>query len=132
MKQVIVIRKDLNMRKGKMIAQGAHASMGVFFSRIVPKMNPKIMPTTDEVTIKINPIEWNWINGTFTKICVGVDSLEELWEVHNKAIDLGIPSALIIDSGKTEFNGKPTETAVAIGPALDEDIDTITGHLKLL
>lgn len=30
-KQVIVIRKDLNMRKGKMIAQGAHASMKVFF-----------------------------------------------------------------------------------------------------
>ena len=28
-KQVIVIRKDLNMRKGKMIAQGAHASMKV-------------------------------------------------------------------------------------------------------
>ena len=26
-KQVIVLRKDLNMRKGKMVAQGAHASM---------------------------------------------------------------------------------------------------------
>jgi len=30
-KQVIVLRKDLQMRKGKMIAQGAHASMKVFF-----------------------------------------------------------------------------------------------------
>lgn len=31
-KQVIVMRKDLNMRKGKMIAQGAHASVDALLS----------------------------------------------------------------------------------------------------
>jgi PTH2 family peptidyl-tRNA hydrolase len=35
-KQVIIIRKDLNMRKGKMIAQGNHASMGVIFNYMFP------------------------------------------------------------------------------------------------
>lgn len=32
-KQVIVMRKDLGMRKGKMIAQGAHASLRVLLER---------------------------------------------------------------------------------------------------
>ena len=32
-KQVIVMRKDLGMRKGKMIAQGAHASLKVLTDR---------------------------------------------------------------------------------------------------
>lgn len=33
-KQVIVVRTDLNMRKGKMCSQVAHASMKVFFDRM--------------------------------------------------------------------------------------------------
>lgn len=30
LKQIIVMRNDLNMRKGKMIAQGAHASIVLY------------------------------------------------------------------------------------------------------
>lgn len=115
-----------------MVAQGAHASMGVFFNRITPKPNPKIISLSSEVIIKINPIEWNWINGSFTKICVGVDSKEELLELFNKAEKINLPRALIVDSGKTEFSGIPTETALAIGPCKDCELDLITGHLKLL
>ena len=33
-KQVIVVRNDLNMRKGKMIAQGAHASIMFLVHRL--------------------------------------------------------------------------------------------------
>ena len=47
-KQVIVLRKDLNMRKGKMVAQGAHASMKVFFDRFHSSTriyNPPYHPT---------------------------------------------------------------------------------------
>ncbi len=125
-KQVIVLRKDLNMRKGKMVAQGCHASMKVFFNRIswCSKGEMHIMPITTEME--------NWINGSFTKICVSVDSEEQLLTIYEKAKMEDIPCSLIQDIGKTEFNGVPTYTAVAVGPALAEDVDKITGHLKLL
>ena len=44
----------------------------------------------------------------------------------------GIPCALIEDEGLTEFNGVKTKTCIAIGPWYADEIDQITGHLKLL
>ncbi len=126
MKQVIVIRKDLKMRKGKMIAQGAHASMAVFFNR------KEESEYADELLIKVDPIEFKWINGTFTKICVSVNSEQELVKIYEKAVLAKIPSAIITDVGKTEFHNEPTLTACAIGPADNDLIDTITGELPLL
>ena len=127
MKQVIIIRKDLNMRKGKMVAQGAHASMAVFFNRLYDGM-----PYDNFIKIQIDSSELKWINGIFTKVCVGVNSLEELLDIYNKAKEKQIPTALITDCGRTEFHGEPTETAVAVGPADEQIIDAITGDLKLL
>lgn len=114
-KQVIVLRKDLNMRKGKMIAQGAHASVKVVLEMKNPSEAAKV-----------------WMEGAFTKIAVGVNTEEELLALYQKAFQQGLPCALIQDSGKTEFGGVPTYTAVAIGPAFPDQIDPITGHLKLL
>lgn len=114
MKQMLVVRKDLNMRKGKMIAQGAHASMLV------------TMFHSD------HPFFKKWISGKFTKIAVGVDSEEELLSIHKKAEKLKWPTALVTDAGLTEFHGEPTNTVVAIGPAPDELVNELTGHLKLL
>ena len=125
-KQVIVIRKDLKMRKGKMIAQGAHASMKVFFDMIEYTFERKMM--LNGITPPMN----EWVNGLFTKICVGVDSEEELLDVYQRAKDAGLPCSLIQDAGLTEFGGVPTHTAVAIGPDYSHGIDDITGHLKLL
>lgn len=113
MKQVIVIRKDLNMRKGKMIAQGCHASIDAFLKATK------------------NVIE-EWDKTGHKKICVGCDSEDELVALFEAARKLSLPCSLIIDSGLTEFNGMPTKTAVAIGPGNDEDINKITGELKLL
>ena len=112
-KQVIVIRKDLNMRKGKMVAQGAHASMGAYMA------------------CEAN-VGMGWTQTGSTKICVGVDSKEELLEILDKAEDAGLPNWLVVDKGLTEFGGVPTMTAIAIGPAKAEEIDKITGELKLL
>jgi len=127
MKQVIILRKDLNMRKGKMVAQGAHASMAVFFNRRYPEWEHD-----DFIKIRIDEKEWKWINGLFTKVCLGVNSKEELLELYEQAKKLELPCALIEDSGKTEFHGNKTYTAVAIGPAEDNLINNLTGHLKLL
>ena len=131
-KQVIVMRTDLNMRKGKMVAQGCHSSLKVFFDRIE---NINTYPDGNRHEVIIDPITSEmreWIEGTFTKICVKCDSKEELYEIYNQATVKGLPCSLIIDNGLTEFNGVPTATCIAIGPASAEKIDKITGHLKLL
>jgi peptidyl-tRNA hydrolase, PTH2 family len=134
-KQVIVLRKDLNMRKGKMCAQAAHASLKVFFDRVMPS---RILSKKKESGVLAfgwniwNQAELDWFNEGFTKICVGVDSEEELVAVYEKAKEAGILCTMVTDAGKTEFGGVPTRTAVAIGPDTEERIDPITGHLKLL
>lgn len=128
-KQVIILRKDLNMRKGKMVAQGAHASMKVFFDRI---MEPKGLEWDNEITIKLTDEMFHWMNNAFTKVCVSVNSEAELLEVYQRAKDMGLPCSLITDAGRTEFNGVPTKTAVAIGPAEVGKVNEITGTLSLL
>jgi PTH2 family peptidyl-tRNA hydrolase len=129
-KQVIVIRKDLNMRKGKMISQGAHASMKV----ILDMMENDDFESTLMKTISLphNSALYDWVNGLFTKVTVSVDSEAELIEIYNKAKSSGLPCSLITDAGLTEFNGVPTNTCIAIGPGWSDNIDPITGHLKLL
>jgi peptidyl-tRNA hydrolase, PTH2 family len=125
MKQIIVMRTETEpkMRKGKMVAQGAHASMGavlhgtrwgyfgIFFDRRLRK----------------------WFKGRFTKVCVGIGGGDnELMGVYHRAKDAGLICFLVTDAGLTEFGGVPTVTCCAIGPAEDEDLKPITGHLKLL
>ncbi len=113
-KQMIVMRKDLNMRKGKMVAQGAHASM---------KATLEYMD---------HPYVKGWLEGSFTKVVVGVASFDALLGIYVHALRLEIPCSLVIDAGKTEFNGVPTFTAVGVGPAPETYTSAITGHLKLL
>lgn len=124
-KQAIVLRKDLNMRKGKMIAQGAHASMAAVLSRAQRTEAGWLIPSSDA---DIEP----WLSGRFAKISLGCDSEAELVALHQQALDAGLPCALIRDAGLTEFGGVPTLTSVAIGPAEKSKIDQITQHLKLL
>lgn len=132
-KQVIVMRNDLGMRKGKMIAQGAHASI----SFLTHKMRTALVQTEESWTTKfmveeLTEAEQSWIEGAFTKVCVRVDSEEDLVAVHEVALAAGLTSKLITDSGLTEFAGVPTKTCCAIGPDFVEAIDKVTGHLVLL
>lgn len=136
-KQVLVIRNDLGMRKGKMIAQGAHASLAVFFDRIMLHNFSLLSPPPEKLTIYgtwslKNESEVEWIEGLFTKICVRVDSEKELLEIYQKAKESNLLCSLVTDAGKTEFNGVPTKTCCAIGPDEESKIDAITGHLRLL
>jgi len=123
-KQVIVMRHDLKMRRGKQIAQGAHASMS-FLTR---KLQSKSSICMDDFT----PNEQTWIMGSFAKVCVRCNSEEELMAIHDKAIEMGLEVQLITDSGRTEFHGQPTRTCLAIGPDEASRIDRVTGHLELL
>jgi len=123
-KQVIVLRKDLNMRKGKMVAQGAHASMAAILKLAVREGDRLAIPLDE----RIEP----WLLGRFTKICVSVNSEAELLAIHEKSLAAGVLTSLILDSGVTEFGGVPTNTAVAVGPDHASKVDAITGELPLL
>lgn len=124
MKQVIIIRKDLKMRRGKEIAQGSHASMSFLLKSIKPTVEHHAM-----IDCMGEMVEW--LQGGQTKICLQIHSEEELLELHKKAEEMGLRSNYITDAGRTEFNGVPTITSLAIGPNKSEDINKITGHLKL-
>lgn len=123
-KQVIVMRHDLKMRRGKQIAQGAHASMSFLTLRLQKYGHTSLA--------NCSSAERAWLTGAFAKVCCRVDSEEELMEIHDKAVEAGLEVHLITDSGKTEFHGQPTRTCLAIGPDDAEKIDEITGHLQLL
>lgn len=123
-KQVIVIRKDLNMRKGKMCAQAAHASLAV--------LTGHQEYSGGRNKLVLDNRAYSWLKGPFTKVVVGVDSEMELKKLYNAAASFGMLCSLIKDAGKTEFHGIPTYTAIAIGPDTEEKVDAITGHLKLL
>lgn len=125
-KQVIVLRKDLNMRKGKMVAQGSHASLACITQYMIKSKRGsyRFFPPKEME-------EWLF-NRSFKKICVSVNSEIELIKIYTISVASGLPASLIQDAGHTEFHGQPTYTAVAVGPGDAEKIDPITGHLPLL
>ena len=128
-KQVIVMRKDLGMRKGKMVAQGAHAAMKVL-------LDAGALDGDERFSIRLTEPMRLWMGdprtSRFTKVCVSVDSEAALDAIVDRARAANVPVALIVDSGATEFHGVPTKTCCAVGPAWVEDIDAITGGLPLL
>ena len=133
-KQVIVIRKDLNMRKGKIAAQASHASMAFLTAKswISCPDNGTYWFCGPQLTLDFARELSDWLSNSFRKICVYVNSEEELELVYEAACQAGLITNMIIDNGVTEFHGVPTKTAVAIGPHFDEKFEGITDGLPLL
>ena len=126
-KQVIVIRRDLRMRRGKEIAQGAHASMAWLRQRLTPQL--RLAGVADRVTF--SEAERVWLEGSLRKVTVKVGSEAELLAVYDKALEAGVLVHLITDRGLTEFGGTPTRTCLAVGPDYDDRVDPVTGDLEL-
>jgi peptidyl-tRNA hydrolase, PTH2 family len=126
-KQVIVIRRDLKMRRGKEIAQGAHASSAWLAFAVSDAADR----ATGVSTVTLDPVALAWITGSFRKVTLQVQTDDELVALHEHALRLGLRSHLITDSGRTEFAGAATRTALAIGPDLAERIDEVTGELTI-
>jgi PTH2 family peptidyl-tRNA hydrolase len=114
------------MRKGKMIAQGAHASLKVLLDAGAPD------PGGTSFAFPVDAALSAWLGGRFTKVCVSVDSEAALDAIVARARAAGVPCALIVDAGHTEFHGVPTKTCCAVGPAWTDAVDAITGELPLL
>lgn len=113
-KQVIVVRIDLDMGKGKIAAQVGHAC--VLGAEHVRKSNPDWFS------------EW-W--ETQEKVVLKVSSLKELEQIIQDAIEFGLPWSEVSDAGRTQLP-PGTVTCISIGPAPEEKIDRITGDLKLM
>lgn len=111
-KQAIVIRTDLEMGKGKLCAQSAHASLSAY-----KKVSPKLR---DE-----------WERSGMKKIVLKVNSESELFQYFEECQRAGIPCSLIQDAGHTQIpSGSPT--CFGAGPWDADGIDKILGKLKLL
>jgi PTH2 family peptidyl-tRNA hydrolase len=112
MKQVIVMRTDLKMGKGKIAAQACHASLSAY-------------KNSSKMDIR------KWERENQKKVVLKVKSEEELLELYWKIKPTRIACALITDAGHTQIDPN-TKTCLGIGPADDDVLDELTGHLKLL
>ncbi len=115
LKQVIIVRKDLKLPKGKLCVQVAHASVSAMLE-----------------TEKIRK-DWvtEWLKQGQKKVVLKVDNLEELLKIKKILDENQIPNILIRDAGLTVLPPN-TITCLGIGPVPEEIIDKFTGHLKLL
>lgn len=123
-KMVIVIRKDLKLRRGKEIVQGCHFIADFVRTRYFGMTNES------RPLFRLSELDENWLFGIQKKICLCVNSLEELMDLLVKARANNLESHLIQDLGLTEVE-PDTYTALVIGPDLPNRIDKITSHLKL-
>jgi PTH2 family peptidyl-tRNA hydrolase len=127
-KLAIIVRKDLKMHKGKLMAQASHAVLGVILAQ---GSYSTCFGHQKYFNLQLKNALQDWLENAFTKVALAVNSDEELLEYKKKAEDAGLPCKLITDCGYTVFNGIPTNTCLAIGPAWNEEIDAICSDLKL-
>ncbi len=115
-KQVIVVRSDLKMGKGKLAAQVAHAALDAAESA------------------RMRHPDWYeaWREDGQAKVVVKTDGGEAaLEDLRKQARSLGLPVSLIVDRGLTQLE-PGTMTCLGIGPGPSSEIDKVTGKLKLL
>ena len=137
-KQMIVMRRDLKMRKGKIAAQAGHACVEATLMALVRENRLDQVRVTESgnwVYLEDDGSEstplTRWFDKGVAKVCVYVDGEEALLEVAEKGRELGFAVALVRDAGFTEFHGEPTYTCLAFEPLAPEQIDPITGDLPL-
>jgi PTH2 family peptidyl-tRNA hydrolase len=112
LKQVIIVRADLQLPKGKLAAQVAHAAVEAAWR-------------SDKSYFK------EWRDNGMKKVALKVQDLKELYSIEQLAKQAGLTTAIITDAGKTVVD-PGTVTCCAIGPDSEEKIDKITGKLKML
>jgi len=114
-KLVVVVREDLDLAKGKLAVQVAHASV------------------TAALEAKVRAPKWfsAWLREGQKKVVVRASGLDELIVLRKHAIELKLPNALIEDAGLTVLP-PGTTTCLAVGPAPASLVDHVTGKLKLM
>ncbi len=136
-KQMIVVRRDLKMRKGKIAAQAGHACVEAVLMALAKEGRLKDVQVVDDNWVTLpqgekgpSPLT-DWFQYGVAKVCVYVDGEDALLDIAKRAREAGVLCALIRDAGMTEFHGQPTYTCLALEPLEAEKADTLTGSLPL-
>lgn len=141
-KQMIVMRRDLKMRKGKIAAQAGHACVEAVLMALAREHR---LDQVRLATAEDGSPTWvyldsdgtphtalsDWFDAGVAKVCVYVDSEEALLDIAERGREQGFAVALVRDAGLTEFHGEATLTCLAFEPLPAEKIDPITGDLPL-
>lgn len=152
-KQMIVMRRDLKMRKGKIAAQAGHACVEAVLMALAREGRlADVRVNADESWVYLaehgartgiaslfgkggaveerTPLT-DWFSAGVAKVCVYVDSEEELLDLAERGRAEGFAVALVRDAGHTEFHGEATYTCLAFEPLYPDQIDPLTGALPL-
>ncbi len=142
-KQIIIVRKDLNMSPGKLAAQVSHASMAFLSTAVkqnaLPMLDSEMKPTGKySVMFEIDAsIYEQWFQGTFTKLVLQARNRSNLMKVTEMAQELGMTEGedyfLIKDNCYTELTPEEvgedgvgrTLTCIGFRPMDAEVIDQI-------
>ena len=112
MKQLIVVNEALRLPRGKLGAQVAHAAVGAFLAA-----SPEAQTA--------------WLQVGMPKIVVWVANEAELLGLEARAREAGLATFLVRDAGRTVV-ASGTITCLGLGPATAEELDPLTGMLRLV
>ena len=135
-KMMIVMRRDLKMRKGKIAAQAGHACVDAILAALKKEdrlgdiemtQGGMMLKSSDKAPTPLS----DWFVSGCTKVCVYVDSEEALLGIAAEAEKRGIIASVITDWGLTEFHGEHTKTCLALEPLPADVADELTGDLPL-
>jgi len=110
--QAIVVRKDIEIPKGKLAVQVAHASVGAMMSQ--------------EDLI----LQYEWFDEGQRKIVFKVNNLNDLYDIKALADERDIPNYMVEDFACTVFK-EPTVTCIGLGPVSIRKMNEITKDLRL-
>ncbi|MDD4049681.1 MAG: peptidyl-tRNA hydrolase Pth2 [Candidatus ainarchaeum sp.] len=113
-KQIILVRNDLKLGKGKIAAQASHASLESYL--LTSRKTPSIAE--------------NWLSEGQKKVVLKVESREELLKVFQE-VKSYFPAVIIKDAAHTQLK-EPDFTCVGVGPIKEFEIDKFTKRYKLL
>lgn len=143
MRQLIIVRKDLNMSHGKMAAQVAHASMAYFTRRMTVTQGDS-STTEIEVSFATSFDIWkDWLNGIFTKTICEAKNRNKLLKAKTIAEELGmvedVDFFLIKDACLTELEPEEVDedgvgrtlTCIGFKPLPDEVAHKISKKYQL-
>lgn len=110
-----VVRADLEIPTGKLVAQTGHAYLGVLLQCLEdnPGLADEYLRTKRQ-----------------TKICVTAKNLKALERVMRECEEAGIVVHLVEDAGLTVFP-KPTVTALGLGPVSRNQLPPFVRRLQL-